>query len=127
MKANMFKTVGACRWISVAGVVAVLLGTQVAVKAQAAALPGAVVKSASSEFNSRSPKTAVARCPAGKRVIGGGGRVNNASHVVITGLQPVHTNNLDRYQVSAAEDEIGFSGQWAVQAFSRSAPTRSPA
>ena len=107
-------------WISVAGV-AVLLGTQVAVQATgqppAAALPGTVVKSESSDFNSTSPKIAAAKCPEGKRLIGGGGRVNNGSHVLITGLQPVHTNNLDRYEVSAAADETNSSGQWAVQAF----------
>lgn len=120
-KGEKMSTGKARRWIPAAGVAVVLLGAQLAVQATGqateVALPGAVVRSTSSEFDPTSPKTVAARCPAGQRVIGGGGRVNNASHVVITALQPVHTNNLDRYEVSAAEDEIGFSGQWAVQAF----------
>ncbi len=48
---------------------------------------------------------------------GGSGRVNGARHVVITRLQPVHTNNQDHFEVTAAEDETGDDGQWAVQAF----------
>ncbi|PZS25477.1 MAG: hypothetical protein DLM59_20115 [Pseudonocardiales bacterium] len=44
-------------------------------------------------------KTAVALCPAGTDVIGGGGPVNGAQHVVI------------------AEDQVGTNQSWAVQAY----------
>lgn len=116
------------RWLYAIGVVAVLLGTQAVTQASAqaaeqvtpaaaAALPGAVVRSEQTLFDSEGPKTAMARCPEGKRVTGGGGRVDGfASHVVITRLQPVRTNNLDRFEVSATEDETGADGQWAVTA-----------
>jgi hypothetical protein len=110
------------RWISAAAMAVILLGGQAALQAAtqapaAAALPGAVVTSDQTLFDSQTPKTAKALCPAGTRVTGGGGRVNGARHVVLTRLQPVHTNNVDRFEVTATEDEVGFDGTWAVQAF----------
>jgi hypothetical protein len=109
------------RWVCAAGAVAALLGIQVGVQAvgqaPALALPGTVVRDDLTAFNFVSPKTASADCPPGKRVIGGGGRINGGGHVVLTRLQPVHTNNLDHFEVTAIEDSAGADSTWAVQAY----------
>jgi hypothetical protein len=83
----------------------------------AAALPGAAIRSQQSPFNSEPTKTVAAYCPAGTRVTGGGGSVDrNPGHVVLTRMRPVHTNNLDRFEVVGAEDETGTSLKWTVTA-----------
>jgi hypothetical protein len=102
-----------------AGLVAAVLGAQVGVQTPAsAALPGAVGRSAQTDFAPAQLKTISAFCPAGTRVTGGGGRVVGfTSHVHMVRLQPVHTNNLDRFEVVARADEEGTSAQWALTAF----------
>ena len=102
------------RWTALAGLLLAVAGTQLAAQAPASAssVPSAVVTSKLTAFDSTREKSVAADCPAGKRVIGGGGRVNAAQHVVLTELQPVHTNTGDRYVVSASEDETGFAGSW---------------
>ena len=113
---------GTRRWTPlVAGVVTALLCTFVAVAAPApatAALPGAAVRSQQSHpFSSEPTRAVAAYCPEGTRVTGGGGRVDgNPDHVVLTRMRPVHTNNLDRFEVAAAEDEAGTSLAWTVTA-----------
>jgi hypothetical protein len=67
------------------------------------------VASAISPFNSAN-KTFKANCPAGKRVLGGGGFVSGTRHAVLTELQPISTPAGDSYQVSAAEDQVGEAG-----------------
>ncbi|MFG1941529.1 hypothetical protein [Nonomuraea sp. NPDC048826] len=95
-----------------------LLGVSAATQPQTHLLPGAVVVSVTSALDSTTPKTAQPRCPEGKRVTGGGFRINGGgAHVVPTRLQPVHTNNRDRYDVAAAEDETGVSGSWSVTGY----------
>ena len=85
--------------------------------ANAASVPRPVIKSALTQFDSNpGQKTALAQCPAGTRVIGGGGRVNGGQHVVITRQQPFHGVN-DTFVVSAQEDQTGTAQFWAVQAF----------
>jgi hypothetical protein len=117
---------GRPRWIGVVGAVAVVVALPVAWQvpdrgvASAATVPAATVVSQVTPFDSNSPKTVTASCPAGKRVIGGGGRINGAQHVVLTRLQPVHDSTgatPDRYVVAASEDQIGFAGTWALQAY----------
>jgi hypothetical protein len=90
----------------------------VAGPAAAAVLPpgGVVVTDTAPVFNSDSPKTAEAKCPAGKRVIGGGVRVNAGTHVVVTREEPISTPDGDSYLVTAQEDAVGTTGAWAVQA-----------
>jgi hypothetical protein len=115
------------RWYSAVAAVALIAATQVAVQwtthgTSSAALPGAVARSnQSSPFSSTSPKTIEAECPAGTRVTGGGGRVTGfTEHVVLTGLEPRHSNNpgsLDKYIVTAIEDEVGQEEGWAVTAY----------
>jgi hypothetical protein len=111
------------RWASAASTVGLLLGGLVAVQAAgqapaSAALPGAVVRDALTPFNTdQTTKTAQAICPEGTQVTGGGGRVNGgAGRVVLTRMQPVDTNNRDRYDVTAiANGTVALP--WAVQAF----------
>jgi hypothetical protein len=82
-----------------------------------AAVTGASISSVQTEFSATTPKVAEARCPAGKRVTGGFGRVTGQpQHVVLTRMEPVHTNSLDRFEVAAASDETDPAGQWAVTA-----------
>jgi hypothetical protein len=86
--------------------------------------PGSVtVANVLSPFNSNN-KTIKANCPAGKRVLGGGGFVSGTQHAVLTELQPISTGAGDGYQVSAAEDQAGERGNWAIlaYAFCASAP-----
>jgi hypothetical protein len=99
-----------------------LVAFQVVAPAPAsAALPGAVGRSAQSPFDSERAKTIEATCPPGKRVTGGSGRVTGiTSHVVLTRMQPRHTNNPDvpdSYVVTAIEDETAPEGRWAVTAY----------
>src|SRR6266487_21850 len=107
------------RWTAVAGFAAVVVGMQLVGQSQAFAssVPSAQVTSALTAFDSTPEKTVAAACPSGKRVSGGGGRVNAAQHVVLTRLQPVHSSMGDRFVVSASEDETGFAGSWAAQAY----------
>lgn len=112
-------------WIGAVGAAAVVAALPVAVKvlgegvATAATVPpaSATVVSSLTPFDSTANKTIAAVCPAGKRVLGGGARVNAAQHVVLTREEPVHTSAGDSYVVEASEDRIGFAGAWALQAF----------
>jgi hypothetical protein len=110
----------------IVGALALIAGLQVAVQVvwsapAAAALPGAVGRAAASDHNSDKRNTAEATCPPGTRVTGGSGRVTGVtSHVVLTRMQPRHTNNpnsQDKYIVTAREDETKPDGEWAVHAF----------
>jgi hypothetical protein len=74
-----------------------------------------------STFNSAN-KTLRANCPAGKRVLGGGGFVSGTQHAVITELQPISTAAGDSYEVSAVEDQAGEHGNWAILAYAFCAP-----
>jgi hypothetical protein len=98
----------------------VVIAAQVlAVQAAEAATipPGSVtVANTISPFNSAN-KTLRANCPAGKRVLGGAGFVSGTRHAVLTELRPISTTTGDSYQVSAAEDETGELGNWAILAY----------
>jgi hypothetical protein len=111
------------RWGATAAAALVVAGVPLAIQvygqgaASASTVPSATVTSALTAFDSTATKTAVAKCPTGTRVIGGGGRVNGAQHVVITRQEPGHNATGDSFAVDAREDEVGFGGSWAVQAF----------
>jgi hypothetical protein len=85
--------------------------------ALAATVPSASVVSALTPFDSTANKTITARCPSGKSVIGGGARVNGAQHVVLTRQEPVQSGTTGSYVVAASEDQTGFAGIWALQAY----------
>lgn len=103
-----------------AGCVAAVIAAQAFSAGPAAAStvpPGSVsVTSAISPFNSAN-KSLRANCPAGKRVLGGGGFVSGTRHAVLTELQPISTPSGDSYEVSAAEDQAGENGAWAILAY----------
>lgn len=88
------------------------------VTAAAATLPVGSVKVVSviTPFDSNN-KVAAANCPAGTRVIGGGGFVSGTGHAVLTELRPIVSPTGDTYQVSAAEDEVGERAAWALLAY----------
>jgi len=95
----------------VAGVLAAGLP---AVPAQA--VPGLSVHTVVTSNSSSAVKSVSASCPAGKRVIGGGGIVDSngdGSEVWITSLRPLSYS----FQVTAVERDTGFAGNWWLRAF----------
>jgi hypothetical protein len=82
-----------------------------------------LVKSKVSARNSNAVKQQVAFCPAGQRVIGGGGWVHEfgSSHnPALTELRPFHfyrKGNRDAYRATAAETTRGTRNSWTVQAY----------
>jgi hypothetical protein len=88
-----------------------------------AAVPGLQKVRAISAIDSASSKTATAYCPAGKRVIGGGGGLvwdlqHHTRDVVLTGLLPVHPlSGPDSYAVTAHEDQGGTTETWWVESY----------
>jgi hypothetical protein len=116
------------RWIGAVGAVAVVVALPVAWQvlgqgvASAGTVPAAeVVRSEPPvpEYDSEpNYKRREAYCPPGKRVIGGGARLLSAQHVVLTRQEPVHDpSTRDSYVVEASEDQTGFAGAWALNAY----------
>lgn len=74
----------------------------------------------SSPDNSLSPKTMVAYCPAGKRIIGGGGHIDFGGdrNPAFTELRPVfrYDGTRDAYVVTAAETPPGTTEEWDLDA-----------
>jgi hypothetical protein len=89
--------------------------------AAATTVSGVERVSASTPDSSLSPKTVVAYCPVGKRVIGGGGRIDFGGdrNVAFTELRPVfrYDGTRDAYVATAAETPPGSSEQWDVDAY----------
>jgi hypothetical protein len=96
------------------------LAAQLVAAAPAAATtipPGSVqVFSKLSPFTSDN-KDARANCPAGMRVLGGGGLTVGGAHVIMSGARPVSDAAGDGFVVTAQEDQFGVAGTWAVQSF----------
>jgi hypothetical protein len=88
-----------------------------------ASVPGLQKVRAISTIDSSSSKTATAYCPAGKRVVGGGGGLvwdlqHHTRDVVLTGLLPVHPlSGPDSYAVTAHEDQGGTTDTWWAEAY----------
>jgi len=88
-------------------------GLNVATAAPAAAIPGLGNISVATAVNSNVFKSAVATCPAGQRVIGGGARLTiSTGEVSITRMAP--TAATDGYEAGAYEDVDGFAGAWGL-------------
>lgn len=118
------------RWTALAGVT---LGSLLTMGASTAAPAGAqsatvqgLVKVQSQGVSSPDPyKTEFATCPAGKKVVGGGGwtmTTNSADEesVTLTRLEPrddVDGTGADGYIAAAAETAPGVIGDWWVQAY----------
>jgi hypothetical protein len=95
--------------------------------ASAAAPPALEKRSSVSGTDSVSPKTATASCPAGKRVVGGGGWVfataaADEAKVLLTRLQPVSTADAGSYVVTGEEVAPGMTGTWRLAAYALCAP-----
>ena len=107
--------------IAVAGAL-MLLGA-VHASSASAAVPGLQKVKGISVIDSSSKKTAIAYCPAGKRVIGGGGGLvwdlqHHTRDVVLTSMLPVHPlTGPDSYQVTAHEDQGGTTDTWWADAY----------
>ena len=85
---------------------------------QAEAVPGLQRTTGTSVSDSSTSKTVAARCPAGKRVLGGGGTVTGGrGQVVLEQLEPAQTATDDRFVVSAREDGSGYSRNWRLTAY----------
>jgi hypothetical protein len=84
----------------------------------AEAVSGLTRVTRSTASNSKAIKRIAAVCPAGTRVVGGGGTVRNgAGQVVIQQLEPQHTATEDRFVVGAREDQTGFGRSWRLTAY----------
>ncbi|MFV2018471.1 hypothetical protein [Micromonospora sp. LOL_023] len=87
----------------------------VAVAAPASAVPGLVFVSGVSASDSTSGKEALAVCPAGTRILGGGGFINGGGRQVgFTRLQALGSS--DRFAAGAAENGA-YAGSWRVHAY----------
>jgi hypothetical protein len=101
----------------------VLVAGQWAGATPASAVSGLVkAPTAASATNSVSPKTETTVCPAGKRVVGGGGwafttNVADSNRVMLTRLEPVHIASGDSYVVTGAETDPGIAGTWWLEAY----------
>jgi hypothetical protein len=97
-------------------VIGLLAGLVFAASAQA--VPGLERVDATSVSDSSTNKRIAAKCPAGKRVVGGGGYVaNGGGQVVLQRLQPKQAATDDRFVVGANEDDTGFDGDWSATAY----------
>jgi hypothetical protein len=105
------------------GVGALLLGgVQVVTAGAAAAAPGLIRATTTSATNSVN-KSQTALCPAGKKVLGGAGRIDGsaaAGEVGLVAAAPLAGGN--GFKVSAAEDANGTSGAWSLTAIAFCAP-----
>jgi hypothetical protein len=94
------------------------LASQGLLARQAEAVPGLQRITATSALNSSTSKTVAARCPTGKRVLGGGGTITGGrGQVVLEQLEPAQTATDDRFVVSAREDGSGYSRNWRLTAY----------
>ena len=100
------------------GAIVIGLAFQALLARQAEAVPGLQRTTGTSVSNSSTSKTVTARCPAGKRVLGGGGTVTGGrGQVVLERLEPVQTATDDRFVVGAREDGSGYSRNWRLTAY----------
>ena len=106
------------RSVACGAIVIGLAAVQALLASQAEAVPGLQRTTKTSVSNSSTSKTVTARCPAGKRVLGGGGTVTGGrGQVVLERLEPVQTATDDRFVVGAREDGTGYSGNWRLTAY----------
>ncbi|WP_328493822.1 hypothetical protein OHS59_14570 [Streptomyces sp. NBC_00414] len=79
--------------------------------------------------NSEARKSKSAQCPAGHRVVGGGGWAFDHGHgiVALTGAEPGRDLLLQRdyFRATASEPSTGFSAGWWLEAYALCAPAAS--
>jgi hypothetical protein len=94
----------------------VLAGLCVLTGTASASVPGIVRADAVSDQNSFSPKAVLATCPAGKQVVGTGGRITGGlGQVAMNEIIPL--GNLRQVSVVAEERAGGSPNSWKVEAF----------
>jgi hypothetical protein len=87
----------------------------VAVATPASAVPGLTLVTAASAFDTASGKEALAQCPSGTRVLGGGGFIQNGDRQVhLTRLQALGSS--DRFAAGAQENGA-YGANWRVHAY----------
>jgi hypothetical protein len=122
------KEAGRRVFLAAAGLVLLVPAGPVGSSAASAAAPPALEKRSSvSSTDSVSPKTVTASCPAGKRVVGGGGWVfatgaADEAKVLLTRLQPVLSQDAGSYVVTGEEVAPGMTGTWWLEAYALCAP-----
>lgn len=95
-----------------------LAAVQTLLAGGAQAVPGLQLSTRTSVSDSSTSKTVGAKCPAGKRVLGGGGTVTGGrGQVILERLEPVQTAASYRFVVAAREDGTGFAGNWSLTAY----------
>jgi hypothetical protein len=100
---------------AVLGLALVGAGTLGAAGPEAEAVPGLQRVLATSVSNSTSPKSALAACPPGTRVIGTGAQITGGlGQVMIDDITP--NAALTSVTVTGFEDDDGFTGNWSVTA-----------
>jgi hypothetical protein len=112
------------RLAALAGALAAVAGALVAVQVLGASPAGAVpglqkITGLTSANDSVPVKTVHADCPAGQRVLGGGGWIftggADADKVGLTELRPVHpVSGVDQYVVTAEEVTPNITSNWSV-------------
>lgn len=112
------------RLIALAGALTAAAGVLVVMQASpAGAVPGLQKFQGAVSANDSTPvKTVHADCPAGLRVLGGGGWIftsgPDADKVGLTELRPVHPQSgVDQYVVTGEEVTPNITSNWSVQAF----------
>jgi hypothetical protein len=104
------------KMVAVLGVIVV--GAAAGPVGEASAVPGLVRVDASSATESSATKTVAASCPTGKRVLGGGGKIDGGGgEVALEQVQPTQTVDDERFVASASEDGTGFGGDWQLTAY----------
>jgi hypothetical protein len=99
---------------------------QIATTTPASAAPSRVV-SAASATNSIARKSAIAYCPTGTRVFGGGGDiVAGGNSVALTGLKPtsllINGQHVDSFTATAEEGQVNYVPNWTVYAYAICGP-----
>jgi hypothetical protein len=110
-------------WKRLLAVSVLIGGSQVAVQfgqvTPALALYAKPTRYAVTTVTDSSPSKSIdAVCPAGLRVFGGGGQVNDndSRRVMLTELRPVFAGQ-DYFHVAAVEPATGFDGNWSLTAY----------
>jgi hypothetical protein len=105
-----------------ASAMALLVGAQflvqVATTGPAAAMPGRQVVQASSPDGSPEVQSAMAMCPSGRRVLGGGARISGGhGYVILRGMWPGTYFGRDVYHAVGIEQAGGYGGSWRITAY----------